>query len=100
MTKKQKLHHQKRKITASNCSQKRTTKGQKIRSVTFVGLVEKVPANNNHIVRLNTDKTQILHRIRLGKYNPEKPPEDNYQEAKGQIDDYIVAPKDDLYTNA
>ena len=34
-------------------------------------LVEKVPTNNNYIVRkLNTNKTQILHRGRLRKYNP------------------------------
>ena len=62
-------------------------------------LVEKVLPNNNYIVRkLNTNKTQILPRIRLRKYNPEKPPEDNYQEARWQIDDNIVVPQDDLYT--
>ena len=64
-------------------------------------LVEKVLPNNNYIVRkLNTNKTQILHRIRLTKYNPEKPPEDNYQEARWQIDDNIVVPQVDLYTIA
>ena len=42
-------------------------------------LKEKVLTNNNYIVRkLNTNKTQILHRIRLRKYNPEKLLEDNY----------------------
>ena len=50
--------------------------------------------------KLNTNKIQILHRIRLRKYNPEKPPEDNYQEAQWQIDDNIVVPQDDLYTIA
>ena len=50
--------------------------------------------------KLNTNKTQILHRIRLRKYNPEKPPEDNYQEAQWQIDDNIVVPQDDLLTIA
>ena len=44
--------------------------------------------------KVNTNKTQILHRIRLRKYNPEKPPEDNYQEARWQIDDNIVVPQD------
>ena len=34
------------------------------------------------------------------KYNPEKPPEGNYQEAQRQIDDNIVIPQDDLYTIA
>ena len=64
-------------------------------------LVEKFLSNNKYIVRkLNTNKTQLLHRIRLRKYNPEKPPGDNYQEAQWQIDDNIVIPQDDLYTNA
>ena len=64
-------------------------------------LVEKVLPNNNYAVRkLNTNKTQILHRIRLRKYNREKPPEDNYQAAQWQIYDNIVVPQDDLYTIA
>ena len=64
-------------------------------------LVEKVLTNNIYIKRkLNTNKTQILHRIRLRKYNPEKPLGDNYQEAQWQIDDNIVVPQDDLYTIA
>ena len=46
-------------------------------------VVEKILPNNNYIVRkLNTNKTQILHRTRVRKYNPEKPPEDNYSEQK------------------
>ena len=64
-------------------------------------LVEKILPNNNDIVRkINTNKTQILHRIRLRKYNPEKPPEDNYQEIQWQIDANIVNSQDDLYTIA
>ena len=64
-------------------------------------LVEKVLPNKNYIVRkLNTNKIQILHRISLRKYNPEKPPEDNYQEIQWQVDDNIVVPQDDLYTIA
>ena len=64
-------------------------------------LVEKVLPNNNYIVRkLNTNKTQILQRIRLRKYNPEKPPEDNHQETQWQVDDNIVVSQDDLYTIA
>ena len=50
--------------------------------------------------KLDTNKTQILHRIRLRKYNHETPPEDNYLEARWQIDDNIVVPQDDLYTIA
>ena len=64
-------------------------------------LVERVLLNNNYIVRkLNTNKSQILHRIRFRKYNPEKPPEDNYSETQWQTDDNIVVPQDDLYTIA
>ena len=64
-------------------------------------IVEKALPNNNYIVRkLNTNKTQILHRILLRKYNPEKPPEDNCSEAQWQTDDNIVVPQDDLYTIA
>ena len=50
--------------------------------------------------KLNTNKTQILHRNGLRKHNPEKPPEDNHQETQWQIDDDIVVPQDDLYTIA
>ena len=64
-------------------------------------IVEKVLPNNNYFVRkLNTNRTQILHRICLRKYNPEKPPEDNYSKAQWQTDDNIVVPQDDLYTIA
>ena len=64
-------------------------------------LVEKVLPNNDYMLRkLNTTKTEILHTIRLKKYNPQKPLEDNFQEAQGQIDDNIVFPQADLYTSA
>ena len=64
-------------------------------------LVDKVLPNNNYIVRkLNTNKTQVLHILRLRKYNPEKPPIHNYQEAQWQIVDNIVVPQDDLFTLA
>ena len=64
-------------------------------------LVEKVLPNKNYTVRkLNTNKTQILHRILFRKYNPEKPPEDNSQETQWQIDDNIVFLQDDVYTIA
>ena len=38
--------------------------------------------------------------MRLRKYNPAKPPEENYSEAQWQTDDNIVVPQDDLYTIA
>ena len=64
-------------------------------------LVENVLPNKNYIVRkLKIDKTQILHRIRLRKYNHGKSPGDNYLEAQWKLDDNIVVPQDDLYTHA
>ena len=48
--------------------------------------------------RLNTNKTQILHRIRLKKFVPNAPLEDKYEEEKLQPDEEIVIPQDDLYT--
>ena len=49
--------------------------------------------------RLNTNKTQILHRIRLKKFVPNVPLEDKYKEQKVQPDESIIIPQDDLYTN-
>ena len=48
--------------------------------------------------RLNTNKTQILHRIRLKKFVPNTPLEDKYSKEKLQPDDEIIIPQDDLYT--
>ena len=46
-------------------------------------VVEKILPNNNYIVRrLNTNKTQILHRIRLKKIVPNAPLEDKYKREK------------------
>ena len=103
-TKKQKLHLSKKKITASYFSQKGPPRSKiPFRDFRWIRpyLVEKVLPNNNYTVRkLKTNKTQILHRIRLRKYNPETPPEDNYLEDRWQIDDNIVVPQDNLYTFA
>ena len=48
--------------------------------------------------RLNTNKTQIIHRIRLKKFVPNAPLEDKYDGEKLQPDNEIVIPQDDLYT--
>ena len=61
--------------------------------------IEKVLLNDNYIVRrLNTNETQILHRIRLIKFVPNTPLEDKYSKEKLQPDDEIIIPQDDLYT--
>ena len=61
-------------------------------------VVEKVLPNGNYIVRkLNSNKTQILHRIRLRKYEPNTVLQDIRPEGNLQPDDEIVIPQDDLY---
>ena len=61
-------------------------------------IVEKVLPNENYIVRkLNSNKTQILHRIRLRKYEPNSVLQDIRPEGNLQPDDGIVIPQDDLY---
>ena len=62
-------------------------------------IVQKVLPNENYIVRrINTNKTQRLHRIRLKKFVPNHPFEDNFREQQLQPDEEIVIPQDDLYT--
>ena len=55
-------------------------------------VIQKVLSNDNYIVRrLNTNKTQILHRIRKKKFVPNAPLEDKYDGEKIQPDNAIVA---------
>ena len=61
-------------------------------------VIEKVLPNENYIVRkLNSNKTQILHRIRLRKYTPNTTLQDTRPEGNLQADDEIIIPQDDLY---
>ena len=60
-------------------------------------IVEKVLPNENYIVRkLNSNKTQILHRIRLRKYETNTVLQDNRPEGNLQPDDEIIIPQDDF----
>ena len=62
-------------------------------------IIQKVLPNENYIVRrLKTNKTQIMHRIRLKKFAPNQLLEDNFREELLQQDEEIVIPQDDLYT--
>ena len=55
-------------------------------------------SNENYVVRrINTNKTQILHRIRLKKFVPNQPLEDIFREQQLQPDEESVIPQDDLY---
>ena len=61
-------------------------------------VMEKVLPNENYIVRkLSSNKTQILHRIRLRKYVPNTELCDVRPEGNLQADDEIIIPQDDLY---
>ena len=48
--------------------------------------------------RVNINKTQIPHRIRLKEFVPDTSVQDNHSGEKLQPDDEIVIPQDDLYT--
>ena len=51
--------------------------------------------------KLDTNKTQSLHKFRIRKkLTPKSTPENNYQAVQWQIDDKITIPQDDLYTLA
>ena len=64
--------------------------------------VEKVLPNNNYIVRrLGTNKTQLLHRIRLRKFTPQAPLADIFvQETDWQKDDQPPIAQGDLYAQS
>ena len=64
--------------------------------------VEKVLPNNNYIVRrFGTNKTQLLHRIRLRKFTPHAPLADIFvRESDWQKDDQMPAAPDDLYAQS
>ena len=64
--------------------------------------VEKVLPNNNYIVRrLGTNKTQLLHRIRLRKFTPQAPLADIFvRETDWQKDDQMPVANDDLYAQS
>ena len=61
-------------------------------------VIEQVLPNENYIVRkLNSNKTQILHRNRLRKNEPNVPLRDERPEGNLQPNEEIVIPQDDLY---
>ena len=68
----------------------------------FIYKVEKVLPNNNYIVRrLGTNKTQLLHRIRLRKFTPHAPLADIFvRESDWQKDDQMPVAHDDLYAQS
>ena len=64
-------------------------------------IVIKVLENNNYIVRrLHSNKSQILHRIRIRKFTPREPIIEKEQEENLESDDSVEIQQDDLYAIA
>ena len=65
-------------------------------------IIEKVLPNNNYLVRkIGTDKTQILHRMRLRQFTPRQPLSDiPVTQREWQPDPEVVITHDDLYARA
>ena len=61
-------------------------------------IIEQVLPNENYfVIKLNCNKTQILHRIRLRNYEPNVPLRDERPEGNLQPDEETVIPQHDLY---
>ena len=65
-------------------------------------IIEKVLPNNNYLVRkIGTNKTQILHRMRLRQFTPRQPLSDiPATQREWQPDPEVVITHDDLYARA
>ena len=65
-------------------------------------VVEEVLPNNNYVVRkISTNKTQILHRMRLRQFTPRQPiPDIPVTPREWQPDPEIIIQHDDLYARA
>ena len=65
-------------------------------------IVEKVLPNNNYLVRkIGTDKTQVLHRMRMRQFTPRQPPADiRVKPNEYKPDPEVSINHDDLYARA
>ena len=65
-------------------------------------IIEKVLPNNNYVVRkIGTNKTQILHRMRLRQFTPRQPiPDISVTPREWQPDPEVTIKHDDLYARA
>ena len=65
-------------------------------------IIEKVLPNNNYLVRrIGTNKTQVLHRMRMRQFTPSQPPADITVRPQGyKSDPEVSLNHDDLYARA
>ena len=65
-------------------------------------IIEKLLTKNNYLVRkIGTNKTQILHRMRLRQFTPRQPlPDVQVTQREWQPDPEVVITHDDLYARA
>ena len=72
--------------------------------VRWVGpyIIEKALPNNNYLVRKNgTNKTQVLHRMRMRQFTPHQPPADiTVKPQEYKADPEVSLNHDDLYARA
>ena len=64
--------------------------------------IEKVLPNNNYLVRkIGTNKTQVLHRMRMRQFTPRQPPADiTFKPQEYKSDPEVSLNHDDLYARA
>ena len=64
--------------------------------------IEKVLPNNNYVVRkIGTNKTQIVHRMRIGQFTPRQPkPDTPVTPREWQPEPEVIIKHDDLYARA
>ena len=65
-------------------------------------IIEKVLPNNNYLVRkIGTNKTQVLHRMRMRQFTPRQPPADiTVKPQEYKSDPEVSLNNDDLYARA
>ena len=65
-------------------------------------IIEKVLPNNNYLVRkIGTNKTQVLHRMRMRQFTPRQPPADiTVKPQEYKSDPEVILNHDDLYARA
>ena len=65
-------------------------------------IIEKVLPNNNYLVRrIGTNKTQVLHRMRMRHFAPREPPADiTVKPQEYKSDPEVSLNRDDLYARA